>query len=209
MKRVPDETSVRFLPSVLQEPAAGYRYMKRRRRDRRESIGDPLGGLALLFPVGLAFAVAFMIAAFMGFGISDLLVADTFTMVTNPGSDDMTIVVKREGQITKVNLNDTTPVEGLGTLVGSFYKLADGSVIWQPAPAPGTVQPTPPITPTPTPGYTPYETTTTPGTYETTPTAPATSTVTPPGMTATSTVPGYTPPGGGQQGSMIVPGNQL
>lgn len=206
MKRVPDETSVRFLPSVLQEPAAGYRYMKRRRRDRRESIGDPLGGLALLFPVGLAFAVAFVIAAFMGFGISDLLVADTFTMVTNPGSSDMTIVVKRDGEITKVNVGDTTPVEGLGTLVGSFYKLADGSVIWQPAPAPGTAQPTAPLAPTP--GYTPYETTTTPGTYETTQTAPVTSTVTAPGTTATSTVPGYTPAGSGQQGGVIVPGAQ-
>lgn len=215
MKRYPDDLSVRYLPSVLQEPASGYRYMKRRRRDRRENIPSPLSGLGLLFPVGLAFALAFTLAAFVGFGISDLLVADTFTMVTNPGGSDMTVVVKRNGQITKVGINDTTTAQGVGTLVGSFYRLADGSVIWQPAPAPGTIQPTPPtapLAPTPTPGYTPYETTATP--YETTAT-PYDATTTPGSIQTTTTVPTYTPgtptytpTQTGQGGNVLVPGGQ-
>jgi hypothetical protein len=213
VKRYPDDPSVRYLPSVLQEPASGYRFMKRRRHDRRENTPSPLSGMGLLFPVGLAFALAFMLAAFAGFGISELLVADTFTMVTNPGGTNMTVVVKRNGLITKVGINDTTSAQGVGTLVGSFYRLADGSVIWQPAPAPGTVQPTPPAPPvSPTPGYTPYETTTTP--YETTSTpyetttTPGSSITTPPPPMYTPGTPTYTPPQTGQGGHVLVPGNR-
>jgi hypothetical protein len=168
VKRFPDDTSARFLPSVLDAPEPGFRYMKRRRRDRRDGEGDPLGGLALLFPIGLAFAVAFLLAAFSGLGITDLLVADTFTLVTDPGGETMRVVVKSSEGIEELTLEEVTTLQGVGTLVGSFYRLADGTIVWVPVPAggesPATPQPTPvptpsayeqaspaPLTPTPTP----------------------------------------------------------
>lgn len=124
---------MRFLPSVLDAPERGMRYMKRRRRDRRDGEGDPLGGIALLFPIGIAFAVAFLLAAFAGLGITNLLVAQSFTLVTDPGGDDMQVIVKSSRGIDRLRLEETTAQQGIGTLVGSFYRLADGAVVWVPA----------------------------------------------------------------------------
>lgn len=161
--------------------------MKRRRVNRRDGNGHPLGGLALIFPLALAFALALALALFTGLGLKELLTAETFTLVTNPGGEDMRVVVKRDGEIQTLSLDGALPVQGVGTLVGSFYKLADGSVVWV-AQEPGysiapTVEPTPdPYTaPTPTPA-TPEGVTPTPS-YSTpslSPTPTPTNTFTPP-----------------------------
>jgi hypothetical protein len=133
MRQRLDDSSPHFLPSILDEPEPGLRYMKRRRRDRRDRNGDPLGGLALLFPLGLAFALAFVLAAFAGLGMQDLLTARTFTVVTDPGGEDMRVIVKRDGEITWLDPEQSGEMSGVGTLVGAFYRLADGAVVWVPA----------------------------------------------------------------------------
>ena len=188
MKRLPDETSLHYLPSVLDPAEPPFRYMKRHRPDRRDANGHPLGGLALIFPLAIAFALALVLAIFAGLGLTDLLTAETFAVVTDPGGDNMRIVVKRDGEIQMLNPEGALPAQGVGTLVGSFYRLADGSVVWVPetydSPAMPAASPTP--APTLAPSYpmsTPPAATATPGaTAEPEPTAaPETQTnVTPP-----------------------------
>ncbi len=159
MRRRPNETMLRFLPTVGGDASPGFRYLQRRRRDRRDGSGDPLGGLALLFPLGLVLAVAFLLAAFTGLGIERLLTAEDFTLVIDPGGADMHVILKRNGEIDGFSMDDAEPIQGVGVLMGSFYRLADGSIVWVPSspvePSTTTPQtenpPFPSASPTPTP----------------------------------------------------------
>src|SRR5665647_3404882 len=155
----------------------GHRRTAPRRPARRCRIGtsdrngDPLDGIVNLFYVAIVLAVGFLVAALSAAGVAGLLTNDNMTIVTNPGTPQMQVIVKEGDKITKLDMQSGTEVQGIGTLLGSFYKLADGTVIYVPAgsspptgstPLPGatpTSTPTPGVTATPTPGVTPYPTT--------------------------------------------------
>ena len=142
------------------------RYMRRRRIGTEDRNGDPLDGIVNLWDVAIVLAVGFLVAALTAAGITGLLTNDNMTIVTNPGTAQMQVIIKEGDQIKKLDVQNGAVVSGVGTLLGSFYTLADGTVVYVPsgsAPPPGSQ--------TTTPGS--GETTTTPG-----------STVTP-GSTAT------------------------
>jgi hypothetical protein len=178
------------------EPGSGrrLRYMGRRRIDRTDRNGDPLDGVVNLFDVAIVLAVAFLLAALTGIGLSGILSAKNVTIVTNPGQSDMQVITKNGTQVIKLDLKAGQQVSGLGTLVGQFYRLPNGTTVYVPsgggtvAPTPGatstsapgvTVTPTPPgVVITPTPGSPP---TGAPGTV--TPEVTATPTVAPSGAT--------------------------
>jgi hypothetical protein len=164
-----EESDIRFLPTVLEEPGArlDLRYMKRRKMSRQDRNGDPLDGVINLFDVAIVLAVGFLLAALTGLGMTDLLTADDLTIVTNPGTDQMQVVVKSGDTIETLDLEEGEQVSGVGTLIGSFYQLADGTTVYVPSAStvppgatplpeetvpPGTV-PTP--APTTVPGVTP------------------------------------------------------
>jgi hypothetical protein len=158
-----EDSDIRFLPTVLDEPGEGMglRYMKRRRVDRRDRNGDPLDGVVNLFVVAIVFAVGLLLAALTGLGMSDLLSGKDMTIVTNPGTDEMQVIVRSGDTIKRLDLEAGEQASGVGTLIGSFYRLADGTTVWVPSsgtvpegasPVPGT---TPTPTPTPAPSATP------------------------------------------------------
>jgi hypothetical protein len=170
--------------------------MRRRRIGTADRNGDPLDGLVNLFYVAVVLAVGFLVAALSAAGLSGLLTDQNMTIVVNPGTPQMQVIVKEGDQIVKLDMANGAQVQGLGTLVGSFYKLADGTVVWVPAgalppaestPVPGA-SPLPGATETPAPTTTDYPTTdpyATPTALPTTPpTAPATTQPTP-GVTLT------------------------
>ena len=74
----------------------GPRFMGRRRLDRTDRNGDPLDGVVNLFDVAIVLAVAFLLAALSGIGLSDLLAGEDMTLVKNPGQADMELII-REG----------------------------------------------------------------------------------------------------------------
>jgi len=147
------------------------RYMGRRRIDRTDRNGDPLDGVVNLFDVAIVLAVAFLLAALTGIGLSGILTSKNVTIVTNPGQSDMQVITKKGTQITKLNLKAGQQVSGVGTLIGQFYRLPDGTTVYVPSgggtatqnpgssstTAPGvTTTPTPPgVAITPTPGTPP------------------------------------------------------
>ncbi len=155
------------------EPGSGrrLRYMGRRRIDRSDRNGDPLDGVVNLFDVAIVLSVAFMLAALTGIGLSGILSSNHLTVVTNPGQPDMQVITKNGSQITKLDLKAGQQVSGLGTLIGQFYRLPDGTTVYVPSSggtaaqtpgassttAPGAaVTPTPPgVVITPTPGSPP------------------------------------------------------
>ena len=137
------------------EPGSGrrLRYMGRRRINRTDRNGDPLDGVVNLFDVAIILAVGFLLAALTGIGLTGILSSKNVTIVTNPGQADMQIVTKQGSQITKLNLTAGQQVSGLGTLIGQFYRLPDGTTVYVPSGS-GTTGQTPSASGTTTPGVT-------------------------------------------------------
>ena len=131
--------------------------MRRRRVGTADRNGDPLDGIVNLFDVAIVLAVGFLVAALAAAGVSGLLTSENMTIVTNPGTSEMQVIVKEGDQITRLDMQSGAEVSGVGTLIGSFYRLADGTVVYVPAgvaapsgstPVPGTT-PAPAVTATP------------------------------------------------------------
>jgi hypothetical protein len=78
-------------------------------------------------------AVGFLLAALAGFGISDLLSSDDMTLVTNPGTDQMQVIVKQGSEVQTLDVEAASQVSGVGTLIGQFYRLEDGTTVYVPA----------------------------------------------------------------------------
>ncbi len=187
-----DHSTIKNLGTVYEPRGEGLRYMRRRRIGTADRNGDPLDGIVNLFYVAVVLAVGFLVAALSAAGVSGLLTHQNMTIVTNPGTPQMQVIVKEGDQIVKLDTANGAQVQGLGTLVGSFYKLADGTVVYVPAgslppanatPVPGA-SPTPGATTTPAPTTTDYPTTNPYATPTPLPTAPPTTQPTP-GVTLT------------------------
>ncbi|HQF52219.1 MAG TPA: DUF2149 domain-containing protein [Thermoleophilia bacterium] len=146
-----DHSRLQNLGTVLGAPGSGLRYMRRRRVGTADRNGDPLDGIVNLFDVAIVLAVGFLVAALAAAGVSGLLTSENMTIVTNPGSPEMQVVVKEGDSISKLDLESGLEVSGVGTLIGSFYRLADGTVVYVPEghAAPGGSTPVPGATPTP------------------------------------------------------------
>ena len=178
-----DHPTIKNLGTVYGRRSDGLHYMRRRRVGTADRNGDPLDGLVSLFYVAIVLAVGLLVAALTAAGVSGLLTDQNMTIVVNPGTPQMQVIVKEGGQITKVDMQNGAQVQGLGTLIGAFYQLADGTVVWVPAgtlpavdatPVPGAT-PAPGATTTPAPTTTDYPTTDPYATPTTVPTAPATA----------------------------------
>jgi len=144
-----EQNVVSYPPSVLQEPSDHLRFMHRRRINKVDRNGDPLDGVVNLFDVAIVLAVAFLLAALTGIGLSDVLTGKDLTIVKNPGQADMQVIVKKGSSVETLNLQPGQQASGLGTLIGQLYRLADGTTIYVPtttsstAPS-GTTLPTSP-----------------------------------------------------------------
>ena len=187
-----DHSRLQSLGTVIGAPETGLRYMRRRRIGTADRNGDPLDGIVNLFDVAIVLAVGFLVAALAAAGVTGLLTSKNMTIVTNPGTPEMQVIVKDGDKITKLDMQSGAQVAGVGTLIGSFYKLADGTVIYVPAgqAAPSGATPLPGTTPTPgattVPGTTPTPgvTLTPEAPFPTAPATPSTSFPTPtPGVT--------------------------
>jgi hypothetical protein len=159
-----DHSRLQNLGTVMGAPDTGLRYMRRRRVGTADRNGDPLDGIVNLFDVAIVLAVGFLVAALAAAGVSGLLTNENMTIVTNPGTPEMQVIVKDGGQITKLDMQSGAQVAGVGTLIGSFYKLADGTVVYVPSGETAPTGSTPVPGATPAPGTTPLpETTPVPG----------------------------------------------
>lgn len=197
-----DHPAIKNLGTVYEARDQGLRYMRRRRIGTADRNGDPLDGIVNLFDVAIVLAVGFLVAALTAAGVSGLLTSKSMTIVTNPGTPQMQVIVKDGNQIKKLSMSSSAQVQGVGTLIGSFYKLTDGTVVYVPsgtqAPAnstqvPGTI-PTPGAT-VPAPTTTNYPTT---NPYATPTVAPTYLTPTPtPSVTPSPSSTGLAPRGSG------------
>lgn len=117
--------------SVAGQSVHGH-YMRRRVTLVPDRNGDPMDALTNLFDVAMLIGLGMLIMALGSFGLGDLLAADDVTIVKDPGKPGMEMVIKQDGVIER--FSDTgANAAGLGSAIGTVYRLENGEVVWVPA----------------------------------------------------------------------------
>ena len=73
---------------------------------RKEEDADPISVVSNLFDVAMVFAVALLVALVSRYNMTEVFSQEDYTMVKNPGKENMEIITK-EGQ----KINRYTPSE--------------------------------------------------------------------------------------------------
>ena len=109
--------------------------MKRKHRNMLllQDDGDPLSVVVNLFDVAMVFAVALMVAMVMHMNMTEVFSQEDFTIVKNPGKDNMEIIQKKGRQIETYKATGQTQQGGTrGRRLGTAYQLEDGQIIYVP-----------------------------------------------------------------------------
>ncbi|TKG90398.1 DUF2149 domain-containing protein [Puteibacter caeruleilacunae] len=108
--------------------------MKRKRKLLTSTEdNDPLSVLTNLFDVSMVFAVALMVALVARYKMNEMFSKDDFTMVKNPGSQQMEIITKRGEKIeTYKASNESSETGNRGKRVGVAYQMENGEIIYVP-----------------------------------------------------------------------------
>ena len=101
---------------------------------KREEDTDPLSVVVNLFDVAMVFAVALMVAMVMHMNMTEIFGNEDFTVVKNPGKDNMEIITKQGKQINTYKASgETTDNNGAkGKRLGTAYQLENGQIIYVP-----------------------------------------------------------------------------
>ena len=119
------------MPDVtLRETPCGTRFMRKRRLVSRVQHEDPMASMANLFDAMLLLAVGLFIMALSSYGLGGLLTKKDFSLVTNHGKNNETIVTKHGSQITTLKRTNSS-VTGVGQRVGSIFNV-NGDLVYVP-----------------------------------------------------------------------------
>lgn len=92
---------------------------------------DPMNAVSNLFDVAMVFSVALMVALVSYLDVADMLFSDSFTMVKNPGKENMEIVTKENGKIVQYQAQKSDATnQSKGKRVGTAYQLENGEIIY-------------------------------------------------------------------------------
>lgn len=109
--------------------------MRNNRRSGRffkEDDTDPLSVVVNLFDVAMVFAVALMVAMVMHMGMTEVFGKEDFTIVKNPGKDNMEIISKEGEKINIYTPSEEQSAGKKGRKVGIAYELENGEIIYVP-----------------------------------------------------------------------------
>lgn len=94
---------------------------------------DPLSVIVNMFDVAMVFAVALMVAMVMNMNMTEFFTDEDFTIVKNPGKEDMEIITKEGKKINKYTPSeDQSSSQRKGKRVGVAYELENGEIIYVP-----------------------------------------------------------------------------
>ncbi|MDR1526427.1 MAG: DUF2149 domain-containing protein [Dysgonamonadaceae bacterium] len=109
------------------------RNSRRSGRFFKEEDTDPLSVVVNLFDVAMVFAVALMVAMVMHLNLTEVFTKEDFTIVKNPGKDNMEIITKEGNQINRYTPSDEqSSGKAKGKRVGVAYELENGEIIYVP-----------------------------------------------------------------------------
>lgn len=107
--------------------------MKRNRLLHSGDDGDPMGTVANLFDVAMVFAVALMVALVAHFNMTEIFSKEDYTLVKNPGKENMEIITKEGQEIKRYTPSENQQADGKkGKRVGIAYELENGEIIYVP-----------------------------------------------------------------------------
>lgn len=106
----------------------------RRRLINQEEDNDPMSVVSNLFDVAMVFAVALMVALVSRYNMTEMFSQEDFTMVKNPGKENMEIITKEGGKINRYTPSENQdPSSGKrGRKVGIAYEMENGEIIYVP-----------------------------------------------------------------------------
>mgnify|MGYP001040863842 CR=1 FL=1 len=102
-----------------------------RKRSLADNGLDPMEMMGNLFDVATLIGVGFLIMAFSGLGMKEMLSGADTTIVKNPGTEQMEIIIKEGGKVQRLK-QTKAQAQGKGVPVGTVYKLEDGRTVWVP-----------------------------------------------------------------------------
>ncbi|HIQ85173.1 MAG TPA: DUF2149 domain-containing protein [Candidatus Cryptobacteroides excrementigallinarum] len=107
--------------------------MRRHLLKKREE-SDPMGVVSNLFDVAMVFAVALMVALVTRYSMTEMFSQEDFTIVKNPGKENMEIITKEGGKVNRYTPSeDQSSKSGAkGRRVGIAYELENGEIIYVP-----------------------------------------------------------------------------
>ena len=100
---------------------------------KKEEDSDPMSVVSNLFDVAMVFAVALMVALVSRYNMTEVFSQEDFTMVKNPGKENMKIITKEGQEIKKYTPSEDQKTSGKrGKKVGVAYQLENGEIIYVP-----------------------------------------------------------------------------
>ena len=100
---------------------------------KKEEDNDPISAVSNLFDVAMVFAVALMVALVTRYNMTEMLSTEDFTMVKNPGKENMEIITKEGEKINRYTPSvDQNQSGKRGKKVGIAYELENGEIIYVP-----------------------------------------------------------------------------
>ncbi|WP_430817816.1 DUF2149 domain-containing protein [Carboxylicivirga sp. RSCT41] len=107
--------------------------MRRSKRFLQEEDIDPMATVSNLFDVAMVFALALMVALVARYKMTEMFSKEDFTMVKNPGQENMEIITKKGEKIDTYKASDESSASGnKGKRVGVAYQLDNGEIIYIP-----------------------------------------------------------------------------
>lgn len=107
--------------------------MRRRRILGNSEDTDPMSVVSNLFDVAMVFAVALMVALVSRYNMTEMFSQEDFSMVKNPGKDNMEIITKEGDKINRYTPSEDDSESGnKGKRVGVAYELENGDIIYVP-----------------------------------------------------------------------------
>ena len=101
---------------------------------RKEEDSDPMSVVSNLFDVAMVFAVALMVALVTRYNMTEMFSQEDFTMVKNPGKENMEIITKEGQKINRYPPSEDQDAKSgkKGRKVGIAYELDNGEIIYVP-----------------------------------------------------------------------------
>lgn len=107
--------------------------MRKRHFINSDDDNDPMSVVSNLFDVAMVFAVALMVALVTRFNMTEMFSKEDFTMVKNPGKDNMEIITKEGTKINRYTPSESQEQNGKkGKRIGVAYEMENGQVIYVP-----------------------------------------------------------------------------
>lgn len=100
---------------------------------KKEEDSDPISAVSNLFDVAMVFAVALMVALVTRYNMTEMLSSEDFTVVKNPGKENMEIITKKGEKINRYTPSEDQSKSGKrGRKVGIAYEMENGEIIYVP-----------------------------------------------------------------------------